>query len=113
MKKFIVIYHTPTEAAKQMAGKSQEDMAKGMEAWMIWAKKCGDALVDMGSPLMGGQVLSPNGTTAPSTKEVNGYSIVQAANMKAAVALFNGHPHLTWNDSCSIEFHEVMPLPGM
>ncbi|MBK5279323.1 MAG: hypothetical protein JJE09_10730 [Bacteroidia bacterium] len=48
MKKFIVIYHTPTEAAKQMATVSKEDQAKGMEGWMVWAQKCGDKLVDMG-----------------------------------------------------------------
>ena len=113
MKKFIVIYHTPTEVAKQMAGMSKEDMAKGMEGWMSWAQKTGDALVDLGSPLMGGQVLSPDGSTSASGKEVNGYSIVQANDMAAAVALFDGHPHLTWNDTCSIELHEVMPLPGM
>jgi len=88
-------------------------MAKGMEGWMSWAQKTGDALVDLGSPLMGGQVLSPDGSTTTSGKEVNGYSIVQANDMAAAVALFDGHPHLTWNDTCSIELHEVMPLPGM
>ena len=113
MKKFLVIYHTPTEAAKQMAKTSKEDQAKGMEAWMAWAQKCGDQLVDMGAPLMGGQRLSPGGKSTNSNKEVNGYSILQANDMKEAIGLLQGHPHLGWNADCTIEVHETMALPGM
>ena len=53
MKNFIVIYHAPIDFLKQSANTSPEEMKKGMEAWMIWAEKCGDKLVDMGKPLMG------------------------------------------------------------
>jgi hypothetical protein len=113
MKKFIVIYHTPAEAAKMMASVSKEDQAKGMEGWMAWAKKSGNKLVDLGSPLMNGQRLSPDGKTANSTKEVNGFSILQAEDMKEALGLLKGHPHLGWNSSCTIEVHEAMPIPGM
>ena len=113
MKKFLVIYHTPAEAAAKMATLSKEDQAKGMEGWMTWATKCGDKLVDMGAPLMSGQQLSPDGKSTNSTKNVNGYSILQAENMKAAIALLQGHPHLGWNAECTIEVHETMPLPGM
>jgi len=52
MKKFIVLYHAPVDAMKQTAGASSEEQAKGMEAWMQWAKKTGDKLVDLGAPLM-------------------------------------------------------------
>jgi hypothetical protein len=38
MKKFIVIYHAPMDALKQMGSMSKEDQAKGMEGWMVWAK---------------------------------------------------------------------------
>jgi len=86
--------------------------AEGMKAWMAWAQKCGDQLVDLGSPLANGQALTPAGSTA-STKEVAGYSILQAENMKAAKALLKGHPHLGWNAACSIEVYETMPIPGM
>ncbi|MDO8999180.1 MAG: hypothetical protein Q7W45_05400 [Bacteroidota bacterium] len=113
MKKFIVIYHTPPEAVKQMENVSQEDQAKGMEGWMTWAKKCGDNLVDMGAPLINGIQLSPDGKTNPSNKNVNGYSILLAENMNEATALLKGHPHLGWNSECTIEVHETMPLPGM
>jgi hypothetical protein len=48
---------------------------------MQWAKKCGDKLVDLGSPLAGGQKLSPSGSTA-SNLNIAGYSVLQAENME-------------------------------
>ena len=79
---------------------------------MAWAKKCGDKLIDLGSPLANGQSLTPNGSSA-STKEVAGYSILQAETLDEAKALLKGHPHLGWNAACSIEVHETMEIPGM
>ena len=113
MKKFIVIYHAPADAMKQTAAMSKEDQAKGMEAWMVWAKKCGDKLVDLGSPLMNGQQLIPGGKSKASDKGVAGYSVLQAESMEQAKKLLQGHPHLAWNADCSIEVHETMSLPGM
>ena len=113
MKKFIVIYHAPAASAQEMANVSTEDQKKGMEAWMTWAKKCGNKLVDMGAPLMGGQSLHVDGTNGNSTKNVSGYSILQAENMDAAKSLLQGHPHLAHKAVNSIEIHETMSLPGM
>lgn len=110
MKKFIVIYHAPAEAMAGMANATEEEKKAGMEPWMAWAAKCGDALVDMGSPLMGGQLLSPDGGSTDSTREVTGYSILQAENMKGAKALLAGHPHLAWTGGCAIEVHETMAM---
>lgn len=112
MKKFIVIYHASEDAARKMASATPEEMKAGMEPWMDWAKKCGAGLVDMGTPLGGGQNVTKAGTK-PSTKEVVGYSILQANNMDEAVVMLKGHPHLDWVESCEIEVHESLPLPGM
>jgi len=113
MKKFIVLYYAPMDAMQQGAKQSPEDMAKGMEGWMQWAQRCGDKLVDLGSPLTNGQQISLDGKSSNSDKNVVGYSILQAENMEEAKALLQGHPHLTWNAACSIEVHETMPIPGM
>ncbi len=113
MKKFIVIYHATPEANKQMAAATPKQQAKGMEGWMKWAQKCGDQLVEMGAPLMNGQLISPDGSAKKSRKNVSGYSIVQAENLDKAKKLLKGHPHLKANAECSIEIHESMPLPGM
>lgn len=112
MKKFIVIYHAPAEALAQSANATPEEMQKGMEPWMAWAAKCGDKLVDLGTPLMGGQKLLPDGGVESSQREVAGYSILQASDMNEAKSLLQGHPHLGWAGGCEIEVHEAMPLPG-
>ena len=111
MKRFIVIYHAPAEALAQSANASPEEMAEGMKPWMEWAAKCGDQLVDLGTPLMGGQKVMPDGSSSISVREVAGYSVLQAENMDEAKALVDGHPHLAWTGGCEIEIHESMPLP--
>lgn len=113
MKNFIVLYHAPADLMKQTANTTPEEQAKGMEAWMQWAQKCGDKLVDLGAPLMNGQRLGGNGQSQSSNKDVVGYSVLQAENMDDAKALLDGHPHMAWDAACSIEVHETMPLPGM
>jgi len=113
MKKFIVLYHAPADAMEQTASLSPEDQAKGMEAWMEWARNCGDHLVDLGMPLTNGEQMSSDGSTASDTGNVTGYSIIQAENMEEAEALLKNHPHLGWNPDCTIGLHETMMLPGM
>ncbi len=92
---------------------SPEEMKKGMEPWMHWADKCGDNLVDMGTPLASGINLSPDGNSSKSNNGVVGYSILQAENIESAKSLMEGHPHLQWDADCGIEIHESMALPGM
>ena len=110
MKKFIVVYYASVEAMEKMKDSSPEEMKKGMEPWMAWAAKTGDGLVDLGTPLMGGQKVSKSGSS-PSDKNVMGYSILQAEDMQGAQALLEGHPHLEWASGCEIEVHESMPMP--
>lgn len=109
MKKYIVIYHAPMPAEENMQA-DPEDMKGVMDAWMAWGEKCGAGMVDMGNPLGNGQVVTKNGTS-PSTKDVVGYSILQAESMEEAVKMLEGHPHLDMPGGCSIEVHEEMPLP--
>ncbi len=110
MKNFVVIYHAPASAVEQTQTMSPEEMKKGMESWMAWAAKTGDGLVDIGTPLMGGQKLSKSGSS-PSDRDVIGYSILQAEDMQGAKALLVGHPHFEWASGCEIEVHESMPMP--
>ncbi len=110
MKQFVVIYYAPMSAMEKMHTASPEDMKKGMEAWMTWARKCGEHLIDLGSPLGPGQDVNSSGS-APSKTEVTGFSILQADSMEQAQELLKGHPHLGWAEGCRVEIHEKMPLP--
>ena len=110
MKKYIVIYHAPMEAAAKMADIPPEEAKKGMEAWFEWQKN--SDVVDIGTPLANGMEVTKGGTK-PSTKQVVGYSILEANSMDEAVEKVKNHPHLAMADTCSIEVHEELPLPGM
>ena len=113
MKRFIVLYHAPVDVMSATTNRTPEEQAKGMEAWMQWAQKCGDKLVDLGAPLMNGVEFSSNGRSTPSTKSVTGFSILQASSFDEAKSLLKGHPHLAWSPESTIELHETMPIPGM
>ena len=110
MKKFVVIYHASTTVLEQMANATPEQMQENMKPWMEWVARCGDGLVDLGAPIIGGQRLSKSGTST-SDKSVVGYSILQAENIEGAKALLQGHPHLAWAEGCEIDVHETMPPP--
>jgi len=110
MKKFIIIYHAPDEAVAQMGSATPEQQAEGMKPWFAWKDRVGDKLVDFGTPLWGGTRLMPDGTAQSSTKEVSGYSILQARDMDEAKTLLIGHPHLTWSGGCDIEIHECAEM---
>ena len=110
MNKFIVIYYAPASAMEKMKDSSPEEMKKGMEPWMKWAEKCGDGLVDMGTPLGNSQKVTKSGNTQSGSKII-GYSILQAESMEEAVKMLQEHPHLDWTDGCEIEVYESLPMP--
>jgi hypothetical protein len=114
MKKFLILYKAPVDAMTQTANATPEQQAKGMEAWMLWSKKCGDQLVDMGSPLMNPWQISPGDKITNSKNQIAGYSILEAENMDGAIGMLKGHPHISgWSADATIEVHESMPIPGM
>jgi hypothetical protein len=96
MTKFLVLYKSDTTAREQMANGTPEQAQAGMDAWMAWFGKAGDAIVDGGSPVDGG--------------EIGGYSILQADSREALDAILEGHPHLAVG---TLEVAEFLPMPGM
>lgn len=113
-KKFLIIYHAPIDALAQTANISPEEMAKGMALWKSWAKRAGNKLTDLGAPLVNGKRLHPNGSSAPSTRDVSGYSLLEAEDWDEIADLLLGHPHISgWHPEATIEVHEAMLIPGM
>ena len=109
-KKFMLLYLAPVAAERQMEV-SPEDMKKGMEPWLKWYGKHGDAIVDMGTPLGKGAHFTKGGRSAGRT-QVAGYSIVQAESMQTAEAMVSDHPHFML-PGAGIEVLEYLPMPGM
>ena len=111
MSKFLFIYHAPTTPAENTPSDPAE-MEADMVQWMQWAGRVGDGMVDFGTPLSDGVTVTTEGTS-PSTRDVVGYIIIEAADQEAALALAECHPHLNMPGWCTIEVHAAQPVPGM
>ena len=111
MSRFVFIYHAPMTPVGA-APPTPEQMEAVMGEWNAWAGKVGDGMVDFGTPLAGGVRVTTDGTSS-STREVAGYSIVEANDLDAALDLAKDHPHLNMPGGCEIEVHEAQAVPGM
>ena len=109
MTKFMVLYRSSTSARDQMASATPEQMKAGMEAWMQWAGKAGEAVVDLGAPLAPAAHAGPGSSDAG---EISGYSIMQADSAEVLGGVLDGHPHLSMPGN-SIEVLEMLSMPGM
>ncbi len=109
MTKYLLLYRAPVSATEQMADAPPEAAAAGMEAWMTWAGKAGNAIVDMGSPVAPATSV---GAERAAGDFIGGYSILEADSLDALEGLLDGHPHLEL-DGAAIEVHEFLALPGM
>jgi hypothetical protein len=108
MTKFMVLYRSSASARDQMASATPEQMKAGMEAWMQWAGKAGEAVVDLGAPLAPAAHVGPGSGAG----EISGYSIMQADSAGALGEVLDGHPHLSMTGN-SIEVLEMLSMPGM
>jgi hypothetical protein len=104
MAKYLVLYRSDKTAAEQMAQATPEQQKAGMDAWMAWAGKAGDAIVDLGAPLTA--VSDPGGG-----QPIGGFSIMQAADADSLQQVLAGHPHTAMGGTIAI--YEFLPTPGM
>src|SRR5262249_45026166 len=109
---YLVLYLSSVPASEQMSKASPEQAKAGMDLWMAWGKKAGNAIVDMGAPLGSGIRAAANGSSSPSDSKVTGFGILQAESTKALQELLKGHPHFK-APGASIEAFEFLPMPGM
>lgn len=111
MPKFIVLYRSPFPVADMLKSVTPAEMQEGMKEWQAWVEKCGDSLVEMGSPLGRGVSVTWSGDSSTTAEGgVTGYSIVQADTLDAALTLLEGHPHLGWHEDCRIDVQELLEM---
>jgi hypothetical protein len=104
MSRFLVLYRSPVSAAEQMADAGPDSGAESMKAWMDWAVRAGDAIVDLGSPTQTVADGEPGSF-------IGGYSIMQGASLDELQGVLADHPHRTWGGT--IEVLEMLDLPGI
>jgi len=108
MSRFMMIYKGE---ATDMADMTEEQAAGVMAKWATWMQKVGPALVDLGTPFGPGASVVDDGS-AGTASSLNGYSIVEAASLDAAVALADGHPYLSEGKAdYAVDIFELMPVP--
>lgn len=103
MPQYLVLYRSTVSAAEQMANADPDSGAESMRAWMEWANRAGNALVELGAPtqtVAGGEPGS----------FIGGYSIMQAEDLPSLQLALADHPHLSWGGT--IEILEMLPLDG-
>ncbi len=111
MAKFIFLYKgdvTPQEEMTAEAG------AEVMGKWNTWMEKVGSGVIDIGAPMDadGVSVIDDGGTGL--VEPLNGYTIVEAANMAAARDLTEDHPFLSDKTGAfSIEIYALQDMPEM
>lgn len=106
MPKYILGYHG---GAGMPESKAEQDQV--MAAWGEWFQGMGPALVDGGNPVGASRTLNGNGTVSEGggVNPLTGYSIIEAADLDAAVKLAKGCPILKNGGSIQVgETFEAM-----
>lgn len=102
MAKYVLAYH---------GGKmpeTPEEGAKVMEAWKSWFEGLGSAVIDGGNPCgMSKTVTSGGVEDNGGANPISGYSLIEAANIDAAVEMAKGCPIL---DHGTVEVAEAMDM---
>lgn len=103
MANFIIIYHAPTkEFGSPEEGKAHQGK------WMDWIQELGDAMVNPGTPLGKSMMVSSEGVSETDSG-LTGYTVVEAADLDAAVEIAKGCPYL---DMGPVEVAEMKSMGG-
>lgn len=104
MPTFLFAYH---------GGKSPDSPEEGekiMAAWGAWFGQMGAALKDPGAPVGPGKTVSGTGVADNGgANPVTGYTLVEAADMAAALAMARGCPMVVSGNG-SVEVAEVVAM---
>jgi hypothetical protein len=95
MKRFLLLYKGPP---------APPDASH--EGWPEWFGAIGEALVDVGSPVVNGIVVTAEGSTGAAAG-LNGYSLIQAEDTSEALDLLRDHPLLALGGEYRIEAFEL------
>ena len=100
MPQFVLAYHGSTRP---------KNPSDHMARWKMWTDGLGAALVNPGVPVGPSKTISANEVSdGGGPNPISGFSIIEARNMDAAIALTRACPHL---DIGTIEIAEAMNMP--
>ena len=102
MPNYIIAYHGGTKF------RSPEEGAAHIAKWKAWIGGLRDAVVNPGTPLGKGKLVSSSGVSdASGANSLTGFSIVKADSLDAALQMAQRCPYL---DHGTIEVAEMMEM---
>jgi len=108
MAKFILLYKGPATPMEDMTPEQSE---QAMQGWNAWIGKVGSALVDVGNPFAARTAVAGDGSVTTAS-DLNGHSIIEAADIDEAKGLCDSHPFLSDGTArFVIEIYELAPVP--
>ncbi len=90
MPKYVLTYHGEAGPMPSEPAAIEAIMAE----WGAWYGTMGDKLVDGGAPFGAQAAVGPGGSSVAAPASLTGYTIVDAADMDAAVSVAQGCPVL-------------------
>lgn len=100
MSKYVLTYHG---GAHEMPS-SDAEKEQMMAAWEAWFGQLGDALVDGGAPFGPRVALTGDGSVTDGglVQDLNGFGVIEANSMEAAIELSKGCPVLAGGSTIQI-----------
>ncbi|MCI4663962.1 MAG: YciI family protein [Neomegalonema sp.] len=103
MPKFMFAYHGGNKPEGEAA------QAEAMGRWVAWMEKYSDHLADRGAPVGMSTTVSADGVeNNGGANPISGYSLIEAADLDAAVAMAKECPIIV--DGGSIEIAPIMAM---
>lgn len=99
MPKYVLTYH----GGKGMP-ETEEEQAELMATWGAWFETIGGDLVDGGNPIGASKTVNSDGSVVDGggANPTTGYSIINAADLDAAVTVSKGCPVLAGEGSVEV-----------
>jgi hypothetical protein len=88
MAKFLLVYY----GGQVEPDADPKTVEKTMAVWTKWFADLGKAVADMGAPTQLRKLVTKSGVKSVGAKPVAGYTILQAENLDAAIAMAKSHP---------------------
>jgi hypothetical protein len=101
MRNYLIAYHKGGQFESQQQGAEQ------MARWKAWIASLGDVVVNPGTPLGTGKLVSSGGVSDRGADFLTGFSIVRADSLETALAFARRCPYLDYG---TLEVAEIMDM---
>jgi hypothetical protein len=105
MPKFVFAYHGSPKSMSQDEGRAH------MKNWMAWMNSLGEAVIDRGLPVGKSHTVGRDGITENGgSNPLEGFTVIEAADMKAALEMAARSPHVEIGGTIEVAPALNMPM---